>query len=311
MKNYLDFNLDPRKFLTYWLLFLVLFIIPYGVIIFKMTQAKPSGTALTGFLFAFVALIIIAIALYYFFIKQTIESLEYKEKALSFNGSFGDYAGKILLGMFLSIITLGIYSPWFMKKMTEFYSNNSSYDSNNFKFLGKGLPLFLIITFTLIVPSFILGMLFSYLGYAKSDGLGYNAIKNVCSILISVPYMYLVYRWMVNLNFKDYHFSWDTKFLNSCGKIMLEIFLAFITLGIYLPMAYIKLYKYFVEKTVAISPEKRLRFGYDMEAGKDFLFLWGQSLLCIITLTIYTPWAYSRIGKRFIGKTYLESELTA
>lgn len=311
MKTYLDFNLDPRKFLTYWLMFLVLFIIPYGVIIFEITQAKPSRTALTGFLFAFVALIIVAIALYYFFIKQTIESLEYKEKALFFNGSFGDYVGKILLGLFLSIITLGIYSPWFMKKMTEFYSNNSSYDSNNFKFFGKGLPLFLIITFTLIVPSFILGMLFSYLGYTKSDGLSYNVIKNVCIILISVPYMYLVYRWMVNLKFKDYRFSWDTKFLNSCGKILFEIFLSFITLGIYFPMAYIKLYKYFVEKTVAISPEKRLRFGYDMEAGNDFLFLWGQTLLCIVTLTIYTPWAYSKIGKRFIGKTYLESELTA
>jgi uncharacterized membrane protein YjgN (DUF898 family) len=307
MKNYLDFNLNPRKFLTYWLLFIVLFIVPYGVLLFEIKEDKPSGMYAVLFFIAVVVLIFIAMVLYYFFIKLTIESLEYKEKGMAFNGSFGEYISKLLLGMFLSVITLGIYSPWFAKKMTDFYARNSSYDSNNFNFLGKGLNLFFIITLTMIVPSVLLGALGAYFGFSKDGFLG-SSLYQIVTILISIPYMYLVYKWMVNLDFKDYHFSWETKFLNSCGKIFLELFLTIITIGIYFPMAYIRLYKYFAEKTVALSPENKLRFGYDMEAGKDFLFLWGQTLLCIITLTIYCPWACSKVGKRFIGKTYLVRE---
>lgn len=120
--------------------------------------------------------------------------------------------------------------------------------------------------------------------------------------------MYLSYKWMINIEFKDYHFSWETSFWPSSGKVALEMILLMITFGLYLPMVYIRLYKYFAEKTVATSPENKLRFGYEPDAANDFLFIWGQTLLCIITLTIYTPWAYSKIGKRFLEKTFLKND---
>lgn len=68
----------------------------------------------------------------------------------------------------------------------------------------------------------------------------------------------------------------------------------------------LKLYKYFVEKTVATNDSRKLTFGYDIEPSQDFLFIWGQTLLSIITLGIYYPWAFCKIGSRVLSKTYLE-----
>jgi len=76
--------------------------------------------------------------------------------------------------------------------------------------------------------------------------------------------------------------------------------------GIYGPLATLRLYKYFAEKTVAISTEKSLGFGYDIDQLHDFLFIWGQMLLTFITLGIYLPWAFCNVGSRVMGKTYLQ-----
>ena len=125
-------------------------------------------------------------------------------------------------------------------------------------------------------------------------------------MIIVIPYMYFVYKWMVNIDYKNYNVKWETEFWNSCGKIALEILLSVITVGIYYPMAMIKLYKYFTEKTIAQSGEIRRKFGFDADNINDFLFIWGQILLTIITLGVYYPWSISKIGKRILSRTYLE-----
>jgi uncharacterized membrane protein YjgN (DUF898 family) len=66
------------------------------------------------------------------------------------------------------------------------------------------------------------------------------------------------------------------------------------------------LFKYFSEKTVAVSDETTLRFGFDYDAKNDFFYIWGQMLLTMVTLGIYYPWAFSKIGKRVLSQTYLE-----
>jgi uncharacterized membrane protein YjgN (DUF898 family) len=90
----------------------------------------------------------------------------------------------------------------------------------------------------------------------------------------------------------------------------LQILLTIITLGIYFPLAYLKLYKYFIEKTIAIKESETLHFGFDLENGKDFIFIWGQTLLSVITLGVYYPWAYCKIGKRFLNKTFLTKNVS-
>jgi len=297
MKNYLNFNLDSKKFFTFWILFIVLYLLPYVYLVQQLESmhATYPPLQLVGIL---PLLVLVALSLYFFFIKLYIEAIGFKEKNFQFDATFGKYMGKLLLNLLFTVLTLGLYSPWFAEKMTRFFANNTSYDTNRFNFLGKGWKLFIIITFSLIIPIVILELL------KKFYGIGHNTTAIVFNTIVMIPYMYLVYKWMMNFEFKNYRIYWETDFWSSCGKIALEMFLTIITVGIYFPLAYIRLYKYFVEKTVADSLEKKIRFGYDMEQGKDFLFIWGQTLLLIITLTIYMPWYCNKIGKRFLSKTY-------
>ena len=121
-----------------------------------------------------------------------------------------------------------------------------------------------------------------------------------------IPYMYLIYKWMVNIDYKKYNISWETSFWPSCGKIAFEILLSIITLGIYGPLAMLRIYKYFADRTVAVADDSKFKFGYDIDHLNDFLYIWGQILLTIITIGIYYAWAFSKIGNRILSKTYLE-----
>jgi uncharacterized membrane protein YjgN (DUF898 family) len=141
-------------------------------------------------------------------------------------------------------------------------------------------------------------------GYA--DPKSYDLYTELITIIIMIPYMYYFYKWIVNVKFMNYSIHWETNFWNSCGKLLLEIVLSIITLGIYYPYAILRLYQYFIDRTFAVSENRKKGFGYELEGGEDFLFLWGQLLLTAITLGIYFPWACCNITSRILCKTYTE-----
>jgi len=319
MKNYFNFNLTGKKLLPIWILFLVLFLVPQGIIVFKMQNIKLDIASQMLFLLLFILLIIIAFLITFYIAKLSIENVSLRDKSIVFDGTFGKYIGTVLLGSFLSIITLGIYGPWFMRNINIFFINNSSYNSNSFRFKGEGGKLFLILLFTLIIPIIIISVIMSFfiisnLGSINSESVNFGqistmtVINQLVMILIMIPYIYLVYKWMVDVEYKNFNISWKTDFWSSCVKIAIEMILSIITVGIYVPLAYLRLYKYFTEKTFAESDERTIGFGYDIDQLNDFLFIWGQLLLMIITLGIYFPWAFCKIGSRVLGKTYLIEE---
>lgn len=305
MKKYLSFNLNAQKLLPVWIMYLVLVLSPY---ILLTKQQKGSPADLVSAIMVFATYIIIAVVAYlivFYIAKLVIDSVSYKDQALQFGGSFGEYVGKVLLGFFLSIITLGIYFPWFIQSVMSFFIDNTTYSSSAFKFKGKGLRLFLIITLVYVLPLLILIGVMARVMITDGQTSSMILVIQFVMFVILIPYIYLVYKWMVDIAYKGFNIAWKTKFWNACGKIALELLLVVITVGIYWPLAMLKLYQYFAERTFAQSDLQTLRFGYDLEQLRDFLFLWGQSLLTIITLGIYYPWALSKIGARVLGKTYL------
>ncbi|MDD2411690.1 MAG: DUF898 family protein [Bacteroidales bacterium] len=306
MKNYFKFNLTGRKLLPIWMFFLIAFFVPYLTLIIKMQNVQPGTNFSLLFFPIFILLMIIVSVLTFYLVKLTIENISFKDKTIVFNGSFGNYIGTVLLGMFLSFITLGVYMAWIIRNIHRFFIDHSSHDSNAFKFQGKGGDLFVILLLTLIVPIILFTIvMFAFISNNSEQIYVMAAIQQLVIWLIMVPYMYYVYKWMVNVDYKDYNISWKTNFWSSCGKIAIEMFLSIITLGIYWPMAVLRLYKYFTERTIADSNERKLKFGFDMDPLNDFLFIWGQALLVIITLGIYYSWAFCKIGSRILGKTYL------
>lgn len=304
MKTYFKFNLTGKKLFPIWALFLVFFVVPYVAIVFNMKNTLPSEGPSILFSLLLILLVIIAFAISFFIAKLTIENISLKEKSIEFNGTFGKYIGTVLLGLFLTIITLGIYGPWFIKNITGFYIDNSSYNSHPAKFQGKGGRLFLILLLSLVAPMIILVLIMVKTTSTCPDpNLLVQVIRQVLITLITIPYMYLVYKWIVNVDYKNFNISWKTDFWSSCAKIAFEVILSIITIGIYAPLATLRLYKYFTEKTLAESAEKKFGFAYDIDQLHDFLFIWGQMLLAIITLGIYYPWAYCKITSKVLGKT--------
>ena len=304
MKNYFSFNLTGRKLLPIWVIYMVVVIAPYIFLTLQRDAIATGGASAFMTMVAYIFIIVVAYLIVFYITRLIIKNIGYKENTIDFDGSFGEYVGKILLGFFLSIITLGIYLPWFIRTIMSFFTDNSSYNSNAFKFKGKGGRLFVVFLLSLIVPLILITLMLVIFDYS-SEIVGMVIVVQLATFIIMIPYMYLVYKWMVNIDYKELNISWKTNFWSSCGKIFIELFLSIITLGIYWPLAIIRLYKYFAERTFAHSDERTLQFGYDIEQLSDFLFIWGQLLLTIITLGIYYPWALSKIGGRVLGKTYL------
>ena len=314
MKNYFKFNLTGKQLIPFLLVILAMIAVSGLVIWVSGIQMKamdiktmePFSILLLGVIY--VVFVLSMFFIMYYLTKLIIENIEYKEQTFEFGGGFGEYLGIFFLGLFLSIITLGIYSPWFIRNMQRFYVDNSSYNESKLAFKGKGGELFVIILVTYILPIIfitIITALFT-LANGSQEPQAAKAIIQVVTTFIMIPFTYFLYKWMVNMEYKGFTITWNTDSWNACGKIFVQVLLSVITIGIYYPLAIVKLYKYFAEHNIAVSETGSKTFGYDLEPGKDFLFLWGQVLLIIVTLGIYYPWAFCKITNRVLGKSYSE-----
>jgi|WetSurMetagenome_2_1015567.scaffolds.fasta_scaffold00841_9 hypothetical protein len=307
MRNYFDFTLKGRRLLPYWILFMVVFYAPYICIVFKMKEYTYDFANQAKYILLLYLLTAVCCLIFYFIIRLSIEGISFKQKNIVFNSSFGKFLGVYLPGILLSVITLGVYYPWFFKSMNKYFVNNSSFGSESFNFMGKGGRLFVIILLCLLLPFILFTLIAGALIFFKMPYLmpKLPVIMYSLVVVLMIPFTYFFYKWIVDINYKGYHIKWQTKCWPSLGKIALEVILSVITVGIYSPLAMFRLYKYFADRTIAEKGEISRRFGYDIDPLNDFLYTWGQLLLALVTLSIYYPWACCKICKRMLGKTYL------
>jgi uncharacterized membrane protein YjgN (DUF898 family) len=134
-------------------------------------------------------------------------------------------------------------------------------------------------------------------------------INQAISMIVMVPCMYLVLVWIMNFQYKDQFIYLNTLFTESGLIILREVGLTIITLGIYFPLMYLRLYKHFAERTIVAKDRSYKTLGYDLEVNDDFVLIWGQILLCIVTLGLYVPWAFCKVGKRVLSKTYITESI--
>jgi uncharacterized membrane protein YjgN (DUF898 family) len=327
MKNYFKFSLTSNKIFPVWIAYMVLFLIPYIFVQYKIqglkaqSQDPQASLEMAGSLLKWysvmVILILIEYGILFFFTKLAIGAIQFKEKSFVFGGELGEFLKVLIPGFLLTIITIGIYSPWYMRNLLEFYSEKTSYNQHKFEFKGEGSDLFLIILFTMIIPMVFLFFIVMILAFIVGfRGLSttadpttitmYAALVVFIIALLAIPYVYYSNKWKINFKIKNYSIQWETSFWDSATKIAVEILLSLITIGIYAPLALLRLFKYFGERTVVKSPETAKKFGYDLEAKKDFVFIWKQILLTIITIGMYYPKAICNVGSQIIDKVYIE-----
>lgn len=316
MKSYLNFTLKGGRLLPVWIAFFFFFMVPYYFLIGELNELTgadvPAGGPSKLFFLYLAVMLAMAYIFVFYFAKFVIQSIEFEGKKVICNYHSGKYIGIIISGLVLSIVTIGIYIPWFMKNMHRFFANGALYNSHKFAFKGKGGKLFLIMTLTIFIPFLLVGIVLFSILESKIDTQSpdFLPVYQLIVMFSLIPNVYLVLNWMVDIRYKDYIFRWDTEFFPATGKIAIELLLAVITFGIYFPMAYLRLYRYFIAHTKSnIINGQQILLGYDGDQLSDFFFMWGQILLTVITLGFYYPWAFSRTVQRVLTQTYLETEI--
>jgi len=84
---------------------------------------------------------------------------------LQYNGTGGALFVKVLVGYLLTMVTIGIYAPWFMCSLTKFFSENTAImegqkQVGSFDFIGNGGTLFV----TYLVGMLLTGITFGIYG---------------------------------------------------------------------------------------------------------------------------------------------------
>jgi uncharacterized membrane protein YjgN (DUF898 family) len=239
-------------------------------------------------------------------LKKIINNIYLNDRPLKYSGDTAEFFFMNIGNLLLSVITLGVYFPWYMTRLMKYLVGKTSYEDNNFCFNGKGLHLFGLLLATLALPIALFSIIIAFLARGHATTMYFTIMSQALAFLIVVPYIYWVYKWVVNITFKEYLITWETSAIPSLGKIFMEMALTLVTVGIYYPAAIAKLYGYFMDRTIVSKMDfKVYSFNVELNYFKVWKFLWIQILLTLITCGIYGAWAYCNVCALILNNTSL------
>lgn len=123
--------------------FFAMVVLVYGFY-FYATFSQDLTLILTAFfvLMGFLC-VIIPFALHGAF-RYRLSRTSWRGIHLGYRGERGQLAYEFFIGLFLTIITFGIYSSWFMDKMRKYIIGNCRFGNLKFGYDGSGVDLFVI-----------------------------------------------------------------------------------------------------------------------------------------------------------------------
>lgn len=292
--------------------------------LFSLTEATARVDVMLSILISLAILaltIAVLAALKVVLLRISLSAVSYCGKRFTFDGEVVPFVKLVLTGSALTFITAGIYAPWLLRRSFSYLVAHACYDGDRPRFLGKGRKLAKYYLIALVLPFALIIALYrgvlSVMPAAKSPfGPGYTLIIMALALFFSIlvffsilPYIYLSYRWHFNISWKNRLVSWQTDFWPSVRFLAGQLALTIATLGLYLPVFAIKCYRYFVGKTIITEDGKNFgRFSFNASLRRGFLLIWGQTLLTVITLGIYAPWAHAAILRYFVNATAFTDE---
>lgn len=309
MKETFEVNLKGKQ--IKWFGFLMLAYWLSYFLVLSLTNFKfEKNISLNFFQWIFAILILLVYVPLY---KKIIENISFKNNFFLFDGKIYDFIGIVIGGVFLSIITLGIYSPWYLKKRIDFFAFHTSYKKKQFLFIGKPFSLLLFgFIWVVVFVSFVLLIVF----LAKSIDLNHSFINKTLYISffvlfifmqISLLYTFLI-KWMLNFWYDTKKIELNVKFFPLLLVLSREFFFSLISLFIYSPIAYAKLYQYIVDK-ITVNENEKMVGQFKFEYETDFYAnVWGQFALSFVTLGMYLPWAIANLTKAFLSHTTYEKK---
>lgn len=320
MRNYFSCNIKGGKlfmpFIIFWLLLA-------GLILANSIWFAPTSEMMpTIFNWAYIwkwafnimtlLLALSAMSLWlYHCTRETIRSTSLEGDSFEPCYNSREYTMMCLKGVLLSTVTLGIYTPWFIKKLTAYFAENTAYRTNFFEFHGKGSSLFIYMVLLVAIPAFLYETVINEIAPLATFAM-YQAGLTVTLVFILLVLLICFYealyiKWYINMTYGRKRIMSSVQ----CGKagwfIFGQVLLSGITLCLYLPMATIRIWRYYATRTVIGEDNIEKILGFSMTPKRDYFFILGQMLLTAITLGIYFPWGYARTMSRLIRQTYVET----
>lgn len=237
--------------------------------------------------------------------RKWIGLVEFDGEPFKFHGKIWEFIGLNLLGLFLSVITLFIYFPWYLKKLMKYLAENVEYKGARLNFNGDAGRIFVTFLWAFYLPMIVLIAFNALLNPQDPGNTAGSIVYQFLSQVLFIPFSYKLYQWFFNnLSYQSKVTHWNTSFWSSVGMVLGQILLMFITIFIYFPAAMLRIYRYFAARTeVMENGQVKGHFEFQGKIGKGFLLIWGQVLLSIITLMIYLPWAVAKIYKWILEET--------
>lgn len=267
--------------------------------------------SMIGYLGSLLLAIISGIFLEFKVMEYLINSVSLNSKSFTFTGNFSAFIGVVVKGSVLSFITLGIYSPWFLRNIVSFFADNTEYPERGISFESSGGKLLKYIFLGFIIP-LILFVIVLVLGFSLDSAVVNEDMSAMVSffilymvgvIVLSSLLLFFMYKWYINFIFGNEKVTFSASLGETVVFFVIQYFLTFITMGIYGFAFQIKLIKYLAEKTefTDISTGRQRLVYFSGGIGEGFLLFLGQGVLSILTLGIYSPWAIAKINNWVIN----------
>ncbi len=198
------------------------------------------------------------------------------ELRVEFTGTGGELFVSYLVGMLLTVITFGIYAPWFICKLLKFATENTQAvapDGTRYRlaFDGTGGELFVTYLVGSILTSITLGIYTPWFMCKITKWLFGNTriVENEQPV--------------GSLDFEGTGGEFFVTYL--VGFLLVSI-----TLGIYTPWFQVKVTKFFAENTRVNYQGRMLQGAFHGSGGELFVILLLHGFLTIITAGFYLPW---------------------
>ena len=200
-----------------------------------------------------------------------------KKVEFDFSGTGGNFLVKYLVGYLLTLVTFGLYAPFFLVSLIQFFVENTSGRTHDRKtvslrFNGSGGQLFVNMLVGYVLTIITLGIYFPWF---------------YCSLI----------NWFTESTQADIEGS-ETIHLSFTGRggsllvtVLIGYLLTAITFGIYGFWFQVNMFKFLYGNTVvATSNGKRYKLAFSGTGGQNLLLSLKGVVLCFLTLGIYIFW---------------------
>lgn len=223
-----------------------------------------------------------------------------------YQGENGAFFGLFLKNIFLTLITLGIYSFWAKVSNTQYIYQHLKFHGRPFNYHATGKELFI---------GFLKGVGILFVGSLCIAALSFVFVKVLGPIggaillyILLIPGWFMVlpfiiqgkFRfWFSRTSWSNIRFRFDGEYKPLLKLFVKTFFLSIITLGLYTPY-WINHFQAYYTNNISLG---KVRFQYT-GVGRDLFWIYVKGLLLtLITVGIYYPWFIAKVTRYIIEKT--------